>query len=86
MISRGRTWNVTVMQVLNRHYPKAVDLKTIYSEVARYRKLTEWDLEETVWNETRYENTVRRAMTDLVRMGYAERIGKGVYVGREKNE
>ena len=86
MISRGRTWNATVMQVLNRHYPKAVDLKTIYSEVARYRKLTEWDLEETSWNETRYENTVRRAMTDLVRMGYAERIGKGVYVGREKNE
>ena len=84
MTDRYITWEEIVLRILGDHYPREVDLQTIYGEVGKHTELTNRDLEETEWGELRYENTARRTMTDFVRKGMAERILRGVYALKEE--
>ena len=86
MTVRYITWEEIVLRILGDHYPREVDLQTIYAEVGKHTELTNRDLEETEWGELRYENTARRTMADLVRKGMAERIRRGVYALKEEEE
>lgn len=75
-----RPWERAVLDVYEHHRGKPIRLKTVYEEVGNYTKLTDWDLWITPFGEPRYENTVRRVHTDLVRKGYISRVGWGVYI------
>jgi len=78
--TRYMTWGQAVLRVLGDHYPRAVDLQTIYAEVGRHMDLTEYDLKETKWGELHYEHTVRATACDLVKKGAVDRIRRSVYV------
>ncbi len=73
-------WDKAVLHVLGSHYPREVDLQTIYFEIGKYRKLNEFVLENNNYGETRYKHIVRARITELFKRGMIERIRKGVYV------
>ena len=76
-------WDKAVLHVLGSHYPREVDLQTIYFEIGKYRKLNEFDLENTKHGETRYKHIVRATINQLLKKGMIERIRKGTYVLKE---
>jgi len=54
--------------------------------VGKYRKLKEYELEYTKWGESRCQHVVRATLNQLLKNGWVERIRRGVYVLRLKNE
>jgi Mn-dependent DtxR family transcriptional regulator len=72
-------WDEAILHVLREYHPNAVSLQTIYSEMKKYRKLREEDLELTRWGEPRYQHVVRAALHNLLEGGYVKRICRGMY-------
>ena len=77
------TWDEAVLHVLGSHYPREVDLQTIYFEIGKYRKLNEFDLEITKYGEPRWNHIVRSIIQSLLKKGMIERIRRGAYVLKE---
>lgn len=82
-MEKDLTWEEAILNVLRNHYPNAVTLQTIYSEVKQFKKLTEYHFEITKYSELRYHHHVRAYIENLVKKGKIERIVRGMYVLKE---
>jgi len=71
-------WWKIIGNVLKDHYPKTVDLQTIYLDVRQYRTLVDNDLKMT-YGQLNYQHTVRRILTSLVEEGSVERVKRAAY-------
>ena len=71
-------WWKAIINVLNAYYPEAIDLQTIYLEVLQHRILGNNDLKVT-YGRPKYQHTVRRILTDLVREDSVERVKRATY-------
>lgn len=73
-------WEEAILHVLGDHYPKAVSLRDIYSEVKEFRKLAEKDFEITKYNELRYRHVTRAILSKLIKEKTIKRVKRAVYV------
>lgn len=71
-------WWKAIVNVLEAHYPKTVNLQTIYLEVRQHRTLVDDDLKMT-YGQLNYQHTVRSTLTHLVREGSVERVKRATY-------
>ena len=56
--------------MLASFYPDKVRLGTIYFEVRKYRKLSDWDNEATKYGEQRHHHIVRATLSQLVKRAW----------------
>ena len=76
-------WQQAVLNVLGDHFPEEVSLQTIYHEIGKYRKLSDFYYEITKHKEPRYQHIVRATLRKLKKDGCVENLRRGVYILKE---
>ena len=74
------TWESAVVNVFKSKKSQQASVQDIYSEIGKYRKLGDWELEYTEWNEPRYQHIVRGILARLKKDRLIDHVGKGLYV------
>jgi hypothetical protein len=78
-----------ILTILKSHYPDAIPLEIIYTEMPQYRRLSEHDKEPWVDRfgrkfQQNFKHTIRSVLAQLVKKGKAEKdVKRGYYRSRD---
>jgi len=74
------TWNEAIIEAMRNTKQRVVSLQTIYEQMKLHPLVTPYHKQEwTPDGQLRYENQIRRCLTDLVKEQRVKRVGRGKY-------